>query len=401
MRPLGFGLIHKGIALIGLAVFGFVVVPLVWFVPWVLTLNLGILAYFPYEPNGQERYLRIVGPALSAISFSKKNWLTKEEIPDSCKRALVASEDAKFFFHGGVDFESVQQNLERNEKLGKTARGGSTITQQLVKNAFLSRERNYLRKAREIVGALLVDFTLSKEDQLAWYFNIVEFGPNLYGLQEAAKFYFKQKAHSLSKQQCVKLVAILPSPNKWNASLVKGRQTAFFSKRVKTISARMSQVQMEPSVAAVVANSKERKSSLRKRTQVLPSFSEGASLAKSQLEDETLQEETVGDVPNDNLIEGTEANDPEGTEPEGAEPEGAEPEGAEPEGAEPAGTDPEVSDSETNEGGASDIKTNEGGANAVKTNDSANDGAEAPTGRLENREQGLESSHSPSTDLTQ
>lgn len=138
----------------------------------------------------------------------------------------------------------MRESYEANKSKGELHRGGSTVTQQLVKNAFLSRDKSYLRKLREVAGALLADATLSKEDQLAWYFNIVEFGPRVYGIGPAAQFYFKKEAPDLSARECAELVAVLPSPNKWNASLLKKRHTVFFSRRVGTITARMAGVRL-------------------------------------------------------------------------------------------------------------------------------------------------------------
>ena len=209
---------------------------LLWFIPWVFLLYSGILIYFPYKEDGISRYLRITGPVTSIFT---NDWASQKEIPVSCKAALVASEDARFYEHNGVDFESLQKSLTENKKSRKTKRGGSTITQQLVKNAFLSRKRSYTRKTREVVGALALDMIMPKDKQIDWYFNIVEFGPNTYGIENAAQRYFKIDAKKLSPAQCVALVAILPSPKKWNQSLEKKRLTDFFVQRYKKISINM------------------------------------------------------------------------------------------------------------------------------------------------------------------
>ena len=207
-----------------------------WFFPWVLTFHTGFLVYFPYEPNGISRYSRSVGPLTSAWS---QEWIPSEKIPNVCKLAVVASEDTKFYQHHGLDLESLEQSYKVNKKRKKLARGGSTLTQQLVKNAFLSRDKTYLRKVRELVGAVLLDASLSKDHQLTWYLNIVEFGPRIYGLNAAAQHYFKKEASKLSKDDCVALAAILPAPNKWNKSLLRGQPTGFFASRTSTISKRM------------------------------------------------------------------------------------------------------------------------------------------------------------------
>ena len=212
-----------------------------WFFPWIFTLHMGFLIYFPYEPDGLSRYARSTGPLTAGWS---DEWVASESIPGDCKKALVASEDAKFFYHNGLDLESIEESYRANERGGRIARGGSTITQQLVKNAFLSRDKSYLRKVREVAGSLMLDATLSKDSQLAWYLNVVEFGPRLYGIQKAARHYFGKDAGRLSRSECAQLVAVLPSPGRWNASLVKKRATPFFTRRTATILARMDQVSL-------------------------------------------------------------------------------------------------------------------------------------------------------------
>ncbi len=214
---------------------------IIWFIPWIFVLHLGILFYFPYKDDGQTRFLRVTGPVVGLFS---KTWVNRKQIPNSCKAALIAAEDGRFYQHNGIDFESIQKIVKEKNKSLKKKRGGSTITQQLIKNAFLSRDRSYLRKTREIVGAVLLDATFAKEKQLEWYLNIVEFGPNTYGLDNAAQRYFKVDAAKLSPAQCVSLIAILPSPRKWNQSLEKKKLTNFFIQRYRQISTNVSEMQI-------------------------------------------------------------------------------------------------------------------------------------------------------------
>lgn len=228
------------------AIFGIAVAAAAaWFIPWVFTLHLGVLVYFPYQPRSQERYMRVTGPWSGAYS---RNWVDGKDIPKACKLALVAAEDTKFFIHHGIDLESLEKSYEYNQRKRKAKRGGSTITQQLVKNAFLSRERSYLRKAREIIGAILLDATAGKDMQLNWYFNIVEFGPNIYGIKDAAQFYFKKQASALSQRECASLVSILPSPNRWNKSLKSGSPSGFLSARIGTVMTRMKMIPTDESL---------------------------------------------------------------------------------------------------------------------------------------------------------
>ena len=178
-----------------------------WFIPWVFVLKLGLVVYFPYEANGQDRYMRVAGSWFS-------DWTPSKQIPRSCKVALIDAEDNNFEDHYGIDPENIKKAMQRNERRGKIRFGASTITQQLVKNLFLSRTKSYLRKAREITGAILLNSVMSKQDQMTWYFNIVEFGPRIYGIKDAAKAYFGKKPQNLSAAECDILVSALPSPVK-------------------------------------------------------------------------------------------------------------------------------------------------------------------------------------------
>jgi monofunctional biosynthetic peptidoglycan transglycosylase len=200
----------------------------IWFTPWIFVLNLGFLIYFPYEANGHDRFLKVTGPVTSLFS---DQWTPSSQIPHFCKSALVAAEDETFFQHHGIDFKNMKKIAHAIEKSKKIKRGGSTITQQIVKNAFLSREKTYFRKAREIEGALLLNLFLSKDAQLTWYFNIIEFGPMMYGIQEAAKTYFHTTPTKLTPSQCIALATIIPSPKKWNKTLVQKYFTSFFIHR--------------------------------------------------------------------------------------------------------------------------------------------------------------------------
>jgi hypothetical protein len=165
----------------------------------------------------------------------------------------VAAEDTLFYEHNGIDTASIEKatrhNLKQSQKSPSKAsakskkapkvRGASTITQQLVKNLYLSRERSYLRKAREVSGALALELVASKETILAWYLNVIEFGPNVYGLDAAAQHYFGKPGARLRPHECVSLAVILPSPNKWNTSLTTKRYSSFFERRYSVIARRM------------------------------------------------------------------------------------------------------------------------------------------------------------------
>jgi monofunctional glycosyltransferase len=203
---------------------------LLWFIPWVFVFYTGVVVYFPYEADGQTRYLRVTGPLLQKIT-AKAAWASAHSITRNCRYALVAAEDMRFYEHKGVDLNSIELAMKRNRKRGKIRWGGSTITQQLVKNVFLSRDRSYLRKSREFIGALFLDLIMSKEEQITWYFNVVEFGPHIYGIQDATQRFFKKKPQNLTLSQCVALVSILPDPKRTYKYLISGALPNYMQKR--------------------------------------------------------------------------------------------------------------------------------------------------------------------------
>lgn len=159
--------------------------------------------------------MRISGPLID------KHWVPFSQIPKACVHALIAAEDGRFYEHFGLDITSIQEAMKRNKKFNKPQWGASTITQQLVKNAFLSRRKTYFRKAREMVGAVILNAIMSKEQQLTWYLNIVEFGPRVYGLANAAQHYFRTPVKQLRASNCQALVTILPSPIRLGRSIAK------------------------------------------------------------------------------------------------------------------------------------------------------------------------------------
>lgn len=127
--------------------------------------------------------------------------------------AVIAAEDGQFFQHNGVDWDAVEQAVEERQTRGRV-RGGSTITQQLAKNLFLTTHSTYLRKALELPLAYLTDFMLTKERILEIYLNVVEWGPGVYGAEEAAQYHYGRSATRLSRDQAARLAACLPDPRR-------------------------------------------------------------------------------------------------------------------------------------------------------------------------------------------
>lgn len=128
------------------------------------------------------------------------------------RRALVASEDARFYTHHGFDLEEIRIAREQAARSGTAPRGASTLSQQLVKNLFLTTHRSYLRKGMEVPLTLLAELILPKERILTLYLNNVEWGDGIFGLEAAARHYYGTSASSLSRDQAARLIAVLPDP---------------------------------------------------------------------------------------------------------------------------------------------------------------------------------------------
>ena len=152
-------------------------------------------------------------------------------IPRSVVRAVIVAEDARFYEHEGVDIEALKDAMEYNLSRKKLIYGASTISQQTVKNIFLSPSRNPLRKWHELVLTIGMERNLSKERILEQYLNVAEFGRGLYGVDAAARYYWGIPASALTSSQAVELAATLPSPTNNNPKT----RTRSFQNRVKKI----------------------------------------------------------------------------------------------------------------------------------------------------------------------
>ena len=139
-------------------------------------------------------------------------WVPYERIAVSLKRAMVAAEDSKFVDHEGFDWDGIQLALEKNQKKGRVVAGGSTITQQLAKNLFLSPSRSYWRKAEEAVITVMLETLLPKRRILELYLNVIEWGNGIFGAEAAARHYFRGSAAQISSEQAARLAAMAPNP---------------------------------------------------------------------------------------------------------------------------------------------------------------------------------------------
>jgi monofunctional biosynthetic peptidoglycan transglycosylase len=148
----------------------------------------------------------------------RHQWVPYERISVHLKRAVVAAEDDRFIDHEGFDWEGIQRALEKNEKKGRSVAGGSTISQQLAKNLFLSPSRSWLRKGQEAVITVMIEQTWDKRRILEVYLNVVEWGNGLFGAEAAAQRYYGVSAARLGPAQAARLAVMLPNPRRYERS---------------------------------------------------------------------------------------------------------------------------------------------------------------------------------------
>lgn len=164
------------------------------------------------------------GNKVSQLSSSRILPLELEQIPQHTQDAIIATEDKRFYDHQGVDLRAIFRALARDLKAGDFSEGGSTISQQLVKNVFLTAEKTLSRKLKEAAYAIKIESTLSKEEILEAYLNQIYFGEGRWGIQEAARYYFGKDASDLKLEESALLAGLLKAPNVY--SPLKDRELA-------------------------------------------------------------------------------------------------------------------------------------------------------------------------------
>jgi monofunctional biosynthetic peptidoglycan transglycosylase len=170
----------------------------------------------------------------------KHRWVDYKKISPNLKRALIAAEDAKFVDHEGFDWEGIQKAYEKNLKKGKVVAGGSTISQQLAKNLFLSTKRTPWRKAEEAMITVMLEAMMSKRRIFEIYLNVIEWGSGIFGAEAAAKYYYHTSAINLSAQQAAALAAMVPNPRYYD----KHRQAIGLLRKTGIIEARMNSAEI-------------------------------------------------------------------------------------------------------------------------------------------------------------
>lgn len=149
----------------------------------------------------------------------KHQWVEYAKISNYLKRAVVAAEDDRFMVHRGFDLRGIEYALKKNERRGKSIAGGSSITQQLAKNLFLSPTRSYIRKAEEAVITVMIELLWDKRRILEVYLNVVEWGNGVFGAEAAARHYYKVPAAQLGASAAARMAVMLPNPRKYEKAM--------------------------------------------------------------------------------------------------------------------------------------------------------------------------------------
>ena len=179
----------------------------VWLLAWVLLWS--------WVNPGETRFMEIRLAELrqkNPQAQLKQQWVPYERISPHLKRAIIAAEDAKFVDHEGFDWEGMQKAIEKNQKRGRTVAGGSTISQQLAKNLFLTPTKSYFRKVEEAIITLMLEGLWSKRRIFEVYLNVIEWGNGVFGAEAAARHYYNTSAAQLGPEQPARLAGMVPNP---------------------------------------------------------------------------------------------------------------------------------------------------------------------------------------------
>ena len=217
------------------ALFGLLLLYQLWLFGWVLWWN--------WVNPDSTRFMEIRLVELQVKdprAQLKKQWVSYAKISNPLKRALIVAEDDLFVHHEGFDWDGIQKAIEKNRKRGKVVAGGSTISQQLAKNLFLTPSKTPWRKAQEAVVTLMIEAVWSKQRIFEVYLNVIEWGNGVFGAEAAARYYFGISAAQLSDEQAARLAGMVPSPRFYD----RNRGAPGLASKAEAILARMPSAQL-------------------------------------------------------------------------------------------------------------------------------------------------------------
>lgn len=206
-------------------------------IAWLLWLLGWVLFWGQFNP-GSTRFMELrLGELRTKDANAKlqQQWVPYANISIHLKRAIIAAEDAKFVDHEGFDWDGIQKAMEKNQKKGRFVAGGSTISQQLAKNLFLTPDRSLWRKANEAVITLMLEYLWSKQRILEVYLNVIEWGNGVFGAEAAARHYFARPASQLGPAEAARLAGMVPNPRFYD----RNRNAPGLARKTAIIMARM------------------------------------------------------------------------------------------------------------------------------------------------------------------
>lgn len=218
-----------------LGVLGLLLLWQIWLFCWVL--------FWGWFNPGTTRFMEIRLAELrqkNPDARLQQQWVPYAQISKHLKRAIIAAEDAKFVDHEGFDWDGIQKAMEKNQKKGRFVAGGSTISQQLAKNLFLTPNKSYFRKAEEAVITLMLENLWSKERIFEVYLNVIEWGSGVFGAEAAARHYYNVSAAQLGPEQAARLAGMVPNPRYYD----RNRNAPGLGRKTGIILGRMSSAEI-------------------------------------------------------------------------------------------------------------------------------------------------------------
>lgn len=188
----------------------------VWDIRKLAHENPATTAFIESERDRLTDSLRMAGSWPPPDTLIRWSWTPMDSIPAVIREAVLVAEDAKFYEHQGFDLEQIEYAIVANHQAGKKARGASTITQQVAKNLYLSKDKEMSRKLREAVITLVMEHFLTKDRILEVYLNVAQFDEGVFGVKAASRHWLKKDLKNLTQEEAINLVCLLPSPTKWD-----------------------------------------------------------------------------------------------------------------------------------------------------------------------------------------
>lgn len=207
----------------------------VFAVVFILIFSFALMVYLQFPSDKEIKGCLTTKMYKVHLCPSSDSYVRLGGISSYLKKAVVLTEDGSFYNHQGFDYQELEKSLKKNIEKGKFARGGSTITQQLAKNLFLTKEKTITRKLTEAFITMRLEKILSKNDILEKYLNVVQFGKDIFGVKQASQFYFKKSAADLSVVESAFLAFLLPGPEVYSKSFFRKQLTPFAKSRLRQI----------------------------------------------------------------------------------------------------------------------------------------------------------------------